>query len=74
MIVPRGSVVDDRVMVIGASGRVESRPVGVSFYIESEHSDLVPGETQWAVLEGGLEPGRARGGVQPHEAAGGDAG
>jgi len=57
VIVPRGSVVDDRVMVIGADGRVESRPVGVSFYIESEHPDLVPGETQWAVLEGGLEPG-----------------
>jgi RND family efflux transporter MFP subunit len=57
LIVPRGAVADDRVMVVRSSGEIESRSVEVAFYIESDHPELVEGESQWAVLERGLDPG-----------------
>jgi len=57
LIVPRGAVADDRVMVVTSEGAIESRPVEIAFYIEADHPSLVAGESQWAVIERGLEPG-----------------
>lgn len=57
VIVPRGAVAEDRVMVVTGADRVQSRRVDVAYYIESSRPELVEGETQWAVLESGLEPG-----------------
>jgi len=57
VIVPRGAVVDDRVMMIEDDGRVATRRVSVDFYIEASHPELVDGETQWAALREGVRPG-----------------
>jgi membrane fusion protein (multidrug efflux system) len=57
VIIPRGAVAEDRVMVITGADQVQSREVDIAYYIESSRPDLVEGETQWAVLESGLEPG-----------------
>lgn len=63
LMVPRRVVRDDHVMVLsreGAEGdRLVAREVGVviSHHEEGKRDDLVPGETQWSVLDGGLERG-----------------
>ena len=57
IIIPRGAVSEDRVMVIAADGSIESRAVEIAYYIEGEHPGLVDAETQWAVLAGGLRAG-----------------
>ena len=57
IIVPRGAVADDRVMVIDDTGTARSQRVEVAYYIEAQHPELVNGETQWAVIRQGLTPG-----------------
>ncbi len=57
LIIPRGAVIDDRVLIIAPDGTIESRSVTVDFYIEARHPELVADETQWAVIADGLAPG-----------------
>jgi len=57
IIVPRGAVSEDRVMVITPDGAIESRAVEVAFYSEGDHPELVDSESQWAVIAEGLERG-----------------
>lgn len=64
VIVPRRAIRRDAVMVVltdpGSNGevsRVIERPVVVSHHIEGERPDLVGGETQWSVIQSGLQAG-----------------
>ncbi len=64
VIVPRRAVRRDAVMVVlteaGSNGdvsRVVERPVIVSHHIEGERPELARGETQWSVIQSGLEAG-----------------
>lgn len=59
VLVPRIAVQDDRVMVVNAEGRVEHRPVRVSFYMEGSQPGIDPDEREWAAIEEGLKPGDA---------------
>lgn len=60
-LVPRGAVDAERVLIAehGEDGahRVRRAPVRVAHYIEARFPALDPIETQWAVIEHGLEPG-----------------
>ncbi len=57
ILLPRGAVSDDRVMVISDTGEIESRAVSVAYYTEGDYPELVAGESQWAVLASGLRAG-----------------
>jgi len=57
LVIPRTAVLDDRVMVVSPEGVAQPRDVQVSYHLEAAFPDLVPGETQWAVVEEGLEAG-----------------
>ncbi|MEO1534655.1 MAG: efflux RND transporter periplasmic adaptor subunit [Planctomycetota bacterium] len=59
VLVPRRAVTGDRVMLAmsNSPSRAEPAEVRVSRYIELELPDVAPGETQWAVLAGGIEQG-----------------
>lgn len=64
VIVPRRAVRRNSVMVVltepgsnGAVSRIVERPVVVSHHIEGEHPGLARGETQWSVIQSGLEAG-----------------
>lgn len=58
IVVPRAAVRGDRVWVVaGEDDRVEPRRVRVAHYLEARFEDVAPRETQWAVIESGLEPG-----------------
>lgn len=57
VLLPRGAVSDDRVMVITNTGEIESRAVSVAYYTEGDFPELVVGESQWAVLASGLRAG-----------------
>jgi RND family efflux transporter MFP subunit len=55
--VPRGAVSGDRVFVVDAEGVVATREVEIAFASEGRHPGVHPDETQWYILEGGVEPG-----------------
>ncbi|MCA9312403.1 MAG: efflux RND transporter periplasmic adaptor subunit [Phycisphaerales bacterium] len=57
LAVPRVALLNDRVMVVNAAGRAESRPVQVSHYVDRAYPMLDPIETQWAVISAGLKEG-----------------
>ncbi len=59
VLVPRRAVVGDRVMLAtrNSQSRAEPVEVRVSRFVELELPEVAPGETQWAVLAGGLEAG-----------------
>lgn len=61
IVVPRRAVNGDRVLLAragpGEGVLVETVDVRVSHYVEGELPDVEPGETQWAVIGDGLEPG-----------------
>ncbi|MEL6796722.1 MAG: efflux RND transporter periplasmic adaptor subunit [Planctomycetota bacterium] len=59
VLVPRRAVVGDRVMLAMSNSPSRAEPAGVrvSRYVELELSEIAPGETQWAVLAEGIEPG-----------------
>jgi RND family efflux transporter MFP subunit len=57
IVIPRTAVLDDRVIVVTPEGVAQPREVRVSYHIEGAYPDLVPGETQWAVVREGLAPG-----------------
>lgn len=55
VLVPRTAIVDDRVLVLGAENRVESRAIGIAFFIDGMHPAIDPSEREWAVIAWGLE-------------------
>jgi RND family efflux transporter MFP subunit len=62
ILVPRRAVDGGRVLVAiepaeGGPARARSVAVEVLHHIEGSHPDLDPDETQWAVIESGIEPG-----------------
>lgn len=57
VVVPRGAVLRDRVMVVDGEGRAEARVVEVLFNIDASFSAVHPHERQWSVLSSGVEPG-----------------
>ncbi len=57
IVAPRTAVSADRVMIIDDAGRAAPRPVRVAYFIDASFPALDPAETQWAVLESGVEPG-----------------
>lgn len=57
MLVPRSAIDDDRVYVVNAEKRAEARDVDIAFYVNDEHPEIDPIETQWAAVVAGLEPG-----------------
>lgn len=57
IVVPRTAVIGDRVFVVDAEGVVRSREVDVEFSAEGRHPEVHPDETQWYILERGVEPG-----------------
>ncbi|MEL6499659.1 MAG: efflux RND transporter periplasmic adaptor subunit [Planctomycetota bacterium] len=59
VLVPRRAVVGDRVMIAQSNSPSRAEPVAVrvSRYIELGLPDVAPGETQWAVVAEGIEPG-----------------
>lgn len=50
IVVPRGAIRSDRVIVMNSEGRAEPRPVRISHYIDERWPDIDAQETEWAVL------------------------
>ncbi len=61
VLVPRRAVSADRVMVVGADeqngNRVVPTDIRVSHYINGRFESIDPDETEWAVVESGLDQG-----------------
>lgn len=60
VLVPRRAVSGDRVLSISGEGdaqRVRPIDVRVSHYLRGPQPEIEPTETEWAVIESGLEPG-----------------
>lgn len=57
LVVPRGSVNGDRVMVVDAEDRARSRQVEILFHAQGRFSGLDERETEWAAIGEGLEVG-----------------
>lgn len=57
VLVPRVAVQDERVMVVDADGRVQSRAVRVAFAVRGEHPAIDPDEREWLAIDEGLTPG-----------------
>ncbi|MCK4872713.1 MAG: efflux RND transporter periplasmic adaptor subunit [Phycisphaerales bacterium] len=57
VLVPRRSVVEDRVLVADDDGRVLARSVDVSSHVDGAYPRIDPIETEWAVISSGLSPG-----------------
>lgn len=56
LIVPRRSIRTGRVVVV-IDGLIHSRPVREAFSLEGKFPSLALPDTQWAVLDAGIEPG-----------------
>ncbi len=57
LVVPRISLLNDRVMVVNGEGRAESREITISHFVDERFPSLDPIETQWAVVSAGLHEG-----------------
>lgn len=60
LVVPRRAVDAERILTVVSDGdthRVRAESVRISHYLDGGFPSLLPGETQWAVIESGLEPG-----------------
>jgi len=57
IVVPRGALLGDRVMIVTEEGRASPRDVVISHYLEGAVDAGPPEETQWAALESGVAPG-----------------
>ncbi len=57
IVVPRGSLDGDWVMIVNEDGRAAPREVSLSHLLTARFPDIHPEETQWAAIERGLSPG-----------------
>ncbi|MEC9372822.1 MAG: efflux RND transporter periplasmic adaptor subunit, partial [Planctomycetota bacterium] len=57
IVVPRVAVEDDRVMIVNGENRAQPRDVDIEAYIDARFPSVDPRETQWAVINSGLESG-----------------
>lgn len=61
VLIPRRAVSGDRVMIVGSADGSTNRAVPVdvrvSHYINGRFESIEPDETEWAVVERGLDPG-----------------
>jgi RND family efflux transporter MFP subunit len=57
LLVPRSSVLRDRVLLVGADDRAVSRTIEIGYSLDGAFPGLHPTETQWLAVREGVDPG-----------------
>ncbi|MHC4976243.1 MAG: efflux RND transporter periplasmic adaptor subunit [Planctomycetota bacterium] len=57
IVLPRAAVIADRVFTLNESSTSQPRTVTIAHHHEGRITELIPGNTQWVVLESGIAPG-----------------